>query len=126
MMKKIKVLLVDDDFINLMLLQSMLKKNESIGQIVEARDGLEALTVLKEQADINLILLDIKMPVMDGIEFLINLQSMPDLKNIPVIILTTDESKKRKAFDNGAFDFLLKPIREHDLKAKISTIVNLF
>lgn len=126
MIKKIKVLLVDDDFINLKLLQSMLKKNESIGEMIEAKNGLEALTILKEHPDIDLILLDIKMPVMDGIECLINLQSMPELKNIPVIILTTDESKKREAFDNGAFDFLLKPIRENDLRSKISTIVKLF
>ena len=126
MIKKIKVLLVDDDFINLKLLQLMLKKNESIGEMVEARNGLEALTVLKVQPDVDLILLDIKMPIMDGIECLINLQSMQDLKNIPVIILTTDESKKREAFGNGAFDFLLKPIRENDLKTKISTIAKLF
>jgi putative two-component system response regulator len=126
MIKKIKVLLVDDDFINLKLLQLMLKKNESIGEMVEARNGLEALTVLKVQPDVDLILLDIKMPIMDGIECLINLQSMQDLKNIPVIILTTDESKKREAFENGAFDFLLKPIRENDLKTKISTIAKLF
>lgn len=123
--KKIKVLIVDDDFINLKLLQSMLKKNDLIGEIVEAKNGLEALNIFKENSDINLILLDIKMPIMDGIECLINLQSMPNIKTTPIIILTTDESKKREAFDNGAFDFLLKPIREHDLRNKIQKIADL-
>lgn len=123
--KPLKVLAVDDDFINLKLISSMLKKNENVAQIIEAKNGLEALNSLKEQPDTNLVLLDIKMPIMDGIEFLNNLESMESLKKIPVIVLTTDESKKHEAFDHGAFDFLVKPIREHDLNAKISKIAEL-
>ena len=123
--KKIKVLLVDDDAINLMLLKSMLKKNELVSETIEAKNGLEALSLFQEQPDINLILLDIKMPVMDGIECLINLQSMPNIENTPVIVLTTDESKKREAFENGAFYFLLKPIRDVDLRHKIQKIADL-
>ena len=123
--KPLKVLAVDDDFINLKLISSMLKKNQNVVQIIEAKNGLEALNSLKEQPDTNLVLLDIKMPVMDGIEFLNNLESMESLKKIPVIVLTTDESKKHEAFDHGAVDFLVKPIREHDLNAKISKIAEL-
>lgn len=125
MHKKITILSVDDDFINLKLLQSMLKKNASVSQVIEAKNGLEALNILKERQDIDLILLDLKMPIMDGIEFLSNIQSMPKLKNIPIIVLTTDETRKREAFDYGAFDFLLKPIRDTDLQNKINTIVTL-
>ena len=73
MSKQIKILAVDDDFINLKLLHSMLKKNTSIKEVVEAQNGLDALNILKEQQDIDLVLLDIKMPIMDGIEFLNNL-----------------------------------------------------
>ena len=125
MSKQIKILTVDDDFINLKLLSVMLKKSDFVSEIVEAKNGLEALNILKEQSGIGLILLDIKMPIMDGIEFLSNLESIPDLKETPVIVLTTDETKKREAFDHGAFDFLLKPIREAELRKKILKVVEL-
>ncbi len=96
-----------------------------MSEIVEAKNGLEALNMLKKHSDIGLVLLDIKMPVMDGIEFLSNLESMPDLSKTPVIVLTTDETRKREAFDNGAFDFLVKPIREAELNKKILKVVEL-
>jgi len=121
--KKIKILAVDDDFINLKLIHSMLKKNDAISEVVEAKNGLEALNLLKEQSDIQLVLLDIKMPIMDGIEFLNNLSSMPDINKTPVIVLTTDETRKHEAFDCGAFDFLVKPIREVELRSKISKVM---
>lgn len=123
--KQIKILAVDDDFINLKLLHSMLKKNEAVKEVLESQNGLDALNLLKDHTDINLILLDIKMPIMDGIEFLNNLQSMDELKKIPVIVLTTDETRKHESFDRGAFDFLVKPIREHDLNQKINKIIEL-
>ncbi|MDD2384095.1 MAG: response regulator [Sulfurospirillaceae bacterium] len=126
MEKKLKILAVDDDFINLKLISSMLKRHPNVASIVEATNGLDALSTLKSEGDINLILLDIKMPVMDGIEFLTNLQSMHDLNKTPVIVLTTDETRKSEAFDSGAFDFLVKPIREHDLNLKIAKVVELF
>jgi len=125
MSKQIKILTVDDDFINLKLLSSMLKKNKLVSEIVEAKNGLEALNILKEQSDIGLVLLDIKMPIMDGIEFLSNLESMPDINKTPVIVLTTDETRKREAFDHGAFDFLIKPLRDADLTRKIAKVVEL-
>lgn len=124
--KKLKILAVDDDFINLKLISSMLKKNPHVELIVEATNGLDAINLLQNQNDIDLILLDIKMPVMDGIEFLTNLQPMRQFKDIPVIVLTTDETRKNEAFDKGAFDFLVKPIREVDLSAKIAKVVDLF
>ena len=125
MSKQIKILAVDDDFINLKLLHSMLKKNDSVNEVIEAKNGLEALNKLKEHGDVGLILLDIKMPIMDGIEFLNNLESMPDLNKTPVIVLTTDETRRNEAFDHGAFDFLVKPIREAALRSKISKVVEL-
>lgn len=125
MNKQIKILAVDDDFINLKLLNSMLKKSQFVSGVVEAKNGLEALDVLKEQSDIDLILLDIKMPIMNGLEFLSNLASMSDLNKTPVIVLTTDETKKNEAFDLGAFDFLVKPIREAQLSAKIERVLEL-
>lgn len=125
MKKKLKILAVDDDFINLKLISSMLRKNQNVGAIIEATNGLDAINLLKTQGDIDLVLLDIKMPVMDGIEFLANIQSMAEFKKLPVIVLTTDETRKHEAFDHGAFDFLVKPIRENDLSSKIAKVADL-
>lgn len=125
MEKKLKILAVDDDFINLKLISSMLRKNQNVGAIIEATNGLDAINLLKTQGDIDLVLLDIKMPVMDGIEFLANIQSMAEFKKLPVIVLTTDETRKHEAFDHGAFDFLVKPIRENDLSSKIAKVADL-
>ena len=126
MEKRLKILAVDDDFINLKLISSMLKRNVNVDTIVEATNGLDALTLLKTEANIDLVLLDIKMPIMDGIEFLTNLQSMPEFQKLPVIVLTTDETRKNEAFDRGAFDFLVKPIRDHELSSKIQKVIDLF
>ena len=122
----LKILAVDDDFINLKLISSMLKRNPQVGQIVEATNGLDAINLLKTHKDIHLVLLDIKMPIMDGIEFLINTQSMYEFKNLPIIVLTTDEARKYEAFDKGAFDFLVKPIREIELRSKIARVYELY
>ncbi|ACZ11623.1 response regulator [Sulfurospirillum deleyianum] len=126
MQKKLKILAVDDDFINLKLISSMLRKNQTVDVIMEATNGLDAINLLKTQGDIDLVLLDIKMPVMDGIEFLTNIQSMLEFKKIPIIVLTTDETRKNEAFEHGAFDFLVKPIRENDLSSKIAKVADLF
>ncbi|MDR0666602.1 MAG: response regulator [Campylobacteraceae bacterium] len=123
-MKKLKVLSVDDDFINLKLVNVMLKKNPNVACVIEASNGLEALNVLKREQDIDMVLLDIKMPVMNGIEFLANLRSQ-GLKNMPIIVLTTDETKKYEALENGAHDFLVKPLREPELSEKILKIAQL-
>ncbi len=121
----LKILAIDDDFINLKLIHSMLKNNPDVAEVIEAKDGLNGINKVKNSDNIDLILLDIKMPIMDGIEFMENISSMVDKKNIPIIVLTTDETKKHQAFESGAFDFLVKPIREHDLYEKISKIKNL-
>ncbi|MDR0467415.1 MAG: response regulator [Campylobacteraceae bacterium] len=125
MAKKLKVLSVDDDLINLKLINIMLKKNQNIDSVVEAKNGLEALEILKGSYDIDIILLDIKMPIMNGIEFLTNVGTNDKLKNIPVVVLTTDETKKYEALERGAYDFLVKPIREHELFDKIQKIYQL-
>jgi putative two-component system response regulator len=125
MNQTLKILSVDDDFINLKLISSMLKKNEKVGTVLEAKNGLEAIEVLTQNPNISGILLDIKMPIMDVIEFLDTIQSYSQFKTIPIIILTTDETKKREALDKGACDFLVKPIREVDLAQKIDKIAQL-
>ncbi len=111
----LKVLIVDDDFINRKLLQTLLKKNPTVSDMVEAENGADALDKLKKNQDIDIILLDIMMPIVDGVEFLKIFRS--DMKNshIPVIVLSTDDTRKGEVFDNGANDFLRKPVREEIL-----------
>lgn len=119
---KLKVLAVDDDMINLKLLKTMLMKAPNVYQVVEAKNGADAIGVLKAQDDIDIILLDIIMPVMGGIEMLKVIRADESLRQLPVIILTTDETKKTEALECGANGFLMKPVREKDVIAKISQL----
>ena len=123
-MKKLNVLVVDDDFINLKLMETMLKKNENVERVFQAKNGVEAIDILKKE-NIDLIMLDIIMPVMDGLEMLKIIKSDKNLNSIPVIVLSTDETKKREALEIGANDFLNKPIREQIIDEKINTYASL-
>ncbi len=115
----LKVLVVDDDFINRKLLQTLLKKNPSVTEIVEAENGSDALDKMKKDPTINLILLDIMMPIVDGIEFLKIFRSDMSNAHIPVIVLSTDDTRKTEVYDNGANDFLRKPVMQDKLYEKI-------
>jgi putative two-component system response regulator len=115
----LKVLIVDDDFINRKLLQTLLKKNTKVVDTVEAENGSDALDKLKKDPEINLVLLDIMMPVVDGVEFLKIYRSDMANAHVPVIVLSTDDTRKTEVFDNGANDFLRKPVKEGDLNNKI-------
>ncbi len=126
-MKKINVLVVDDDVVNLKLLEMMLKKMDCINEISKAENGLEALAIFDKKKDINLILLDMVMPVMNGLEFLDNFYSADNEATalIPVIVLTTDETLRKEAFNRGAYDFITKPIFNKNLTQKIEDVVSL-
>jgi len=105
--------------INRMLLKALLKKNVKVRTVVESENGADALEKIKERDDYDLVLLDIMMPVLNGIEFLKIFRSDMGNSHIPVIVLTTDDTKKAEVFDNGANDFLRKPIMEKDLTRAI-------
>ncbi|AJB45828.1 response regulator receiver protein [Campylobacter fetus subsp. testudinum] len=124
-MKKINVLVVDDDEISLKLLELMLKNNPLVAQIVKAKNGLEGINILERKFDTGLILLDLSMPVMNGIEFLINLESREYLSMIPVVVISTDETKKQEVFRLGAYDFMLKPIRQKELNMVVENAMNI-
>ncbi len=110
------VLIVDDDFINRKLISTLLKKHpDLISNMVEAENGSEALNILKEDKSINMILLDIMMPILDGKEFLKIFRSDEENNSTPVIVLSTDDTQKTAVFNYGADAFLLKPIKESDL-----------
>ncbi|CZE47953.1 response regulator [Campylobacter geochelonis] len=122
-MRKINILTIDDDFINLKLLEAMLKSHESVGEIIKATNGLDGLNIIDQRDDIDLVLLDIVMPVMNGLEFLDNLKARKNAFSKPVIVITTDEAVKREAFNKGANDFLTKPILKKVLLEKIDKLI---
>ena len=117
------VLAVDDDMINLKLLKSMLMRSGRVKEVVEAKNGSDAIGVLKGRNDIDLILLDIIMPIMGGIEMLKVVRADDNLRQLPIIVLTTDETKKSDALECGANGFLMKPIRSEELIKKIATVI---
>ena len=123
MAENLKVLAVDDDMINLKLLKSMLMKTGNVAEVVEARNGADVVNVLKERNDIDIILLDIIMPVMGGIEMLKVVRADENLNQLPIIVLTTDETKKNEALEAGANGFLMKPVRAADVAQKISEVI---
>ena len=117
------VLAVDDDMINLKLLKSMLMKTNKVKEVIEAKNGSDAIGVLKNRDDVDLMLLDIIMPIMNGIEVLKVVRADENLKQLPIIVLTTDETKKAEALECGANGFLTKPIRHDELLRQISNMI---
>ena len=117
------ILAVDDDVINLKLLKSMLKKTQKVKEVIEAENGADAIGVLKSRDDIDLVLLDIIMPIMGGIDVLKIARADENLRQVPIIVLTTDETKKSEALEFGANSFIMKPIRKDDLIHKMETVI---
>ncbi len=115
-MNKLNILLVDDDTINRKLIIALLSHHKDLVQnITEASNGAEALEIAEKDPSINLVLLDILMPILDGKGFLKSFRSQKKNSSTPVIVLTTDDSQKNEALNYGADDILIKPIKEEEL-----------
>ncbi|HUH42157.1 MAG TPA: response regulator [Sulfurimonas sp.] len=123
MSKELVILAVDDDLINLKLLKSMLMKNPDIKEVIEAKNGEDAVAYIKSRKDISLVLLDIIMPIMNGLEVLKVVRSDENIVQIPIIVLTTDETKKTEALELGANSFLMKPIRSNELAERMESLL---
>jgi len=117
------ILAVDDDVINLKLLKAMLKRTKKVKEVIEVENGADAIGVLKSRDDIDLVLLDIIMPIMGGIDVLKIARADENLRQVPIIVLTTDETKKSEALEFGANSFIMKPIRRDDLIHKMQTVI---
>ena len=114
-----KVLIVDDDYINRMLLTSLLRKTLYKIEIIESVDGEDALRKCKENLDIQLILLDVEMPNMDGSKFLINYKKNRSLPDIPIIAVSSNDLRIKEILELGAHSFLVKPVTEEKLLSAI-------
>lgn len=120
-----KILIVDDDKTTRKLLSLYLKGKGY--EIVTAENGLEAMEKMGT-GDINLIVTDMNMPYMDGIELTKTLKADPAAKNIPIIMVTTeaDEEEKKKAAEAGVDDYLVKPTNADQISESIKTILKKF
>jgi two-component system chemotaxis response regulator CheY len=119
------VLVVDDSAAIRKILQRVLIQTElPLGTILEAGDGLEAIERLKVH-DIGLVLSDINMPNMDGIELLTKMRQNPKWKTIPVLMITTEGSQQKvlEAVDLGASGYVRKPFTADQIKEKLSGII---
>jgi len=115
-MNRLHILLVDDDTINRKLIKALLSHYpDMVEEIIEASNGAEALKEVEKNSNINLVLLDIIMPILDGKGFLKTFRSQKRNSSTPVIVLTTDDSQKPEALNYGADDILIKPIKEEEL-----------
>ncbi len=114
------VLIVDDDLINRKLLQAILKRNSKVETITEAVNGEDAMAKVEANSQIDLILLDIFMPILDGIDFLRIIRNNRNFSHVPIVILSTDDTRKAEALDLGANSFLRKPIREEEITETIN------
>ncbi|HYG19665.1 MAG TPA: response regulator [Ohtaekwangia sp.] len=114
----INVLLIEDDEVDIMNVQRAFRKNNISNPLFIARNGLEALDALLKRNDNlvipmpRIILLDINMPKMGGIEFLREMRKQPELKSISVFVMTTsnEESDKIAAYDLNVAGYILKPL----------------
>lgn len=121
-MSKKKILLVDDSATVLMMEQMVL--NNHGYAVVTAKDGQEGVLKAKsEQPD--LILLDVVMPKMDGIEACRVLRAQPETAHIPIIMVTTrsEANNVEACFKNGCTDYVNKPINNAELVAKVKSVL---
>lgn len=131
--KTIDILLVDDDDVDVMTVQRVFKKNQITNPLYVASNGIEALAWVRSDRSVNLvpsarqlILLDLNMPRMNGIEFLRELRSEPEGGSIPVIVLTTSNEEKDKvdAYKLNVAGYILKPFTFSKLVDVMSTTLN--
>lgn len=118
MIDRITVLVVDDIEMNLRIMRDVLKNLGTI-EILEARNGKEALNCLAQRADVDIVLLDLEMPVMNGYETLRYLKVHERFRDIPVIIVTSEKSEVKKILEMGANDFIAKPFDPGELTLRV-------
>ncbi len=114
--QEIQVLLVDDNPVNMVLNNKMMKSLASDAQLTEAVNGLEALGACREK-QFSIILMDVQMPVMNGIEATQQIRMLPGYELTPIIGVTAGNvlGEKEKCLESGMTDFLPKPLRQTDL-----------
>ncbi len=118
-----KVILTVDDSASVRQMVSFTLKNEGY-DIVEAVDGVDAMEKLEETPP-NMVLTDLNMPNMDGIELIKNIRANPNFKFIPIILLTTESQaeKKKAGKEAGATGWIVKPFKPEQLIGVIKKVL---
>lgn len=121
---KRRILVADDEMINRELLNNILCDEYDV---LMAEDGEMAYEVIRQNRNtLSLILLDLMMPKLNGLDLLSRLKETPDLKGIPVIVLTSDQASEVESLVRGAADFIPKPYPQPDvIRARISRSIEL-
>ncbi|WP_448700631.1 response regulator [Mucilaginibacter sp. AW1-3] len=123
----VKILLVDDNENNLLSIEVVLEKENYT--FYRATSGREALRILLKEEDFTLILLDVKMPIMDGYETAELIYQRDKLKQIPIIFITAhdyEEAAVFKGYKAGAVDFIRKPFNPEILRSKVAVFTELY
>lgn len=122
-----KILLVDDREDNLMSMEAILAPGGY--QFVKANSGRQALKILLNDIDFSLILMDVKMPNLNGFETAALIYEREKLRHIPIIFITAihaEEENIFKGYQMGAVDYIYKPINPDLLRAKVNVLVDLY
>jgi two-component system chemotaxis response regulator CheY len=120
-MNPIRVLIVDDSSVMRKIVDRSLRQaGLQITEVYEAGNGAEALTRLGEH-NVDLILSDINMPTMDGLELVRQLQTVESVKGVPIVMITTEagESHVVQALSNGARGYIRKPFSPDQIKERL-------
>jgi len=125
--RALNILLVEDDEVDVMNVQRAFERNHMTSALFVAGNGIEALEMLRSKRiprERRLILLDLNMPKMNGIEFLEELRADPELSSTPVVVLTTsnDDQDKLDAFNFNVAGYLLKPVTFNAFCDKMATL----
>ena len=126
MKKQLDILLIEDNFLEIMKLKRTLSLLELNHTLSEAKDAEIALDILKNTNRYpDLILLDLNMPKISGIEFLDILKKSEDFRHIPTVILTTSDNKSdlEECYKLGISGYILKPLKYEDYVKKMDAVL---
>ena len=124
-MKNLRALIVDDSSVMRKIVERSLRQaGLYLSEVKEASNGAEALALLANSS-VELILCDINMPVMDGLEFVMRLKGVPNAKGVPVIMITTEggETHVVQALSAGARGYIRKPFTPEQIKEQVLPLV---
>ncbi|MEG3641608.1 response regulator [Magnetococcus sp. PR-3] len=118
-LKKRKILIIEDDMRNIFALTSLLEESEA--NVLMAKNGKLGLEILGENPDVDIVLLDIMMPDMNGYDVLKHMRADPQFQSLPVIVLTAKalQGERKRCLNAGASDYLPKPVDPPKLLAML-------
>ena len=120
-MESVRTLIVDDSSVMRKIVERVLRQaGIPLGQVMEAANGSQALDILRQQT-VDLVLADVNMPVMDGLELVRQLHNLEQARAVPVLMISTEgsESRVREAIACGARGYVRKPFTPEQMKRQV-------